>query len=303
MKKTTLLIFFIQSVLVLFATVAGYCDTYYVNKKGSGNTKTIQSAIKLAKEGDRIIVEAGRYWEDILINRKNNLTIEALQDFNAKNIELRGVRGRWGMIKIIHSDGVTLKGFRVTATNYSPSNIFYISSSRVTILNNTIERAKNAGIYACCKSVVDIIGNRISANRIGVMCSNSEVEARYNIFALNSLYGFRVKRLSKLDAEHNVFYKNTKAGVLISHGAVASLYNNIFVRNAIGLKGPQEVSENYNLYYMNKKAVKGLKKGNHDLFEDPLFVDPLHYDFRLRKDSPAIGKGSDGLDLGAWITN
>jgi len=36
-----------------------------------------------------------------------------------------------------------------------------------------------------------------------------------------------------------------------------------------------------------------------DLKGDPRFADPSYYDYRLQSDSPAIGKGKDGGDLGA----
>ena len=36
------------------------------------------------------------------------------------------------------------------------------------------------------------------------------------------------------------------------------------------------------------------------IFSDPLFVDPLHQNYRLKPDSPCRGTGLGGVDMGAY---
>jgi hypothetical protein len=58
----------------------------------------------------------------------------------------------------------------------------------------------------------------------------------------------------------------------------------------------------HNLYYSidgSSKDPVGKPLGKGELVADPLFVDYANKDYRLRKDSPARGKGSNGNDLGA----
>lgn len=58
----------------------------------------------------------------------------------------------------------------------------------------------------------------------------------------------------------------------------------------------------HNLYYSidgSSKDPVGKPLGKGELVADPLFVDYANKDYRLKKDSPARGKGSNGGDLGA----
>ena len=63
---------------------------------------------------------------------------------------------------------------------------------------------------------------------------------------------------------------------------------------------------NYNLYFeIATTPCDGCTTGPNAIFEDPLFADPLSFDFTLTTGSPAIDSGVDlGIDVnGAQADN
>lgn len=60
------------------------------------------------------------------------------------------------------------------------------------------------------------------------------------------------------------------------------------------------VSADYNLYYTDNGGSAGDAIGAHDITSDPLFLSTT--DYRLRANSPARHRGSNGRDIGAYQT-
>ena len=139
-------------------------------------------------------------------------------------------------------------------------------------------------------------------------------------------------RVSDLTIVRNVFSDNEHA-LLMKEGAVAVLENNTFVRSLLGtinfsevqrgtfppdglsmhqsivwdsplfrhLEVAQALNPNLVPVFENSlifPSVGGVSESN--LERDPLFVDPI-FDFRLQSESPAIGVGVNGEDLGAFV--
>jgi hypothetical protein len=139
-------------------------------------------------------------------------------------------------------------------------------------------------------------------------------------------------RISDLTIVRNLFVDNEHA-LLMKEGAVALVENNTFVRSLLGTVNFAEIqrgtfppddlvmrrniiwdsplfrhldvaqSLNPNLKPSVESSivfppVAGVPDGN--LLLDPLFMDPI-FDFRLRPESPALGAGKEGADIGAFI--
>ena len=141
-------------------------------------------------------------------------------------------------------------------------------------------------------------------------------------------------RISDLTIVRNLFVDNEHA-LLMKEGAVALVENNTFVRSSLGTVNFAEIERrtfppdglvmrwnivsdsplfrsldvaralNPNLVPIFEQSlifpnVDGVPDGN--LLQDPRFLDPI-FDFHLRPDSPAIGRGENGADLGAFISS
>ncbi|MDB4798293.1 CotH kinase family protein [Verrucomicrobia bacterium] len=139
-------------------------------------------------------------------------------------------------------------------------------------------------------------------------------------------------RISDLTIVRNLFVDNEHA-LLMKEGAVALVENNTFVRSLLGTVNfaevqrgtfpPDDLVMRQNIIWNSPlfrnldvaqslnpnlkpsvenslvfPSVAGVPDGN--LLLDPLFMNPI-FDFRLRPESPAIGVGKDGVDLGAFI--
>ena len=139
-------------------------------------------------------------------------------------------------------------------------------------------------------------------------------------------------KVSDLTLVRNVFTDNEHA-LLMKEGAVAVLENNTFVRSLLGTVNfsevqrgtfpPDSISIHQSIVWDSPlfrhldvaqnlnpdlvpvferslifPAVESVSESNLEL--DPLFVDPI-FDFRLQSESPAIGAGNHGEDLGAFV--
>lgn|GEM_PF-5173583 len=305
MKRHWLLLCIMTIGLPLLLPAHGQAATLYVNKDGSAQFKSIQKAIETAGAGDTVIVEPGDYWEDILIHNQKNLTVEALESFSEKSSTIHGVKDVMGlgMLKIIKSENIAIKGFTLVGTRNAPKNILYVSSASFVIENNEIRGKGKTAVMVCPKSKGEVIGNRISNVRTAVEVSKSKVKLLYNKVYNGSAFGLRAQNTSQVLADHNTFHNISGTAVLAGPTTTLTLYNNCLSTNGLALKGTKKIQAGYNLYFNNRKNFSGFQKGTGDLFADPKFLKPKAGDFRLATDSPAIGKGRDGLDIGSEINN
>ena len=138
----------------------------------------------------------------------------------------------------------------------------------------------------------------------------SEITVVRNVF-YNCDHGILLKEDCYLTAENNTFVNCTHAALNfsewpdrdVSPGKGAFLAGNIFRNNSSifenqfsqpGNPDP-EIIVNYSIL-PNEFHNLGIE----NLAEDPLFVNDEN-DFHLRPESPAIGKGPNGLDMGAYV--
>ena len=211
---------------------------------------------------------------------------------------------------------------------YNDYGIWCIESSP-SISNNTIGN-NYYGIH-CDSSSPAIRSNTISNNTSGIVCTYSHPSISNNTINNNSNNGIFCHYSSPL-INNNTISNNNNIGIYSIYSSSPLFVNNIIYENNIGIEASSAISSlEYNLFWGNNTTAIGYGlptafgeivtiNANEDpcdiyynLFMDPLFVDPVNFNFHLTENSPCIDAGNpdpiyydpDGTiaDMGAFYYN
>lgn len=191
------------TMLVLLLAGGASSATLTVCQGGCDYT-SIQTAINAASNGDTILVAAGIYNENVIVNKSVNLTgagadvtivkasgpdsnVFFVSTQNGVNISGFTVTGGTGGIHPLYSAGIILS--RTNNTNVSNNNVsnnfygIYLFSAINTNLSNNHVNSNNYGIYIMLSSKNIITNNTIASNNIyGLSCGYSNNTIYNNFF-------------------------------------------------------------------------------------------------------------------------
>jgi uncharacterized caspase-like protein len=294
---------------LLLLSIQVFSQSLTVATDGTGNYKTIQSAINASKSGYIITVKTGTYTENIVLKKgvmllgENNPTING----NSKG----------SVVKM--ADSSAIKGFTIvssgssTATNDAgvyisdvkycwvvmnviyTNNLYgvYIKNSTAYITHNYIGNNTNQGVYVDATTKYHICFNIIANHKLSGISINAK-DASGNIY-------------------NNDFYNNSygvSSSLTLTAALETEIYNNIFYGSKNALNCPTVFAKKieYNNFFSNqnnywditssKKAVLSTT----NTFVDPQFVNVVGLDFTLRNTSPCIQTGLYGADLGSTFS-
>lgn len=253
--------FFCVFVLVLslsFMLYAGFSSLevyapngYYVHNLDTGlSYVTIQEAIDASEtlDGHTILVDAGIYNENIVVNKQISLIGDGSEVtvINAANSSEHAVN--------VTSSNVEISGFKITgATQWYPSGcgIYLESVSNVSLLNNYITN-NTYGIDLRFSNNNTLLNNAVCVNYFGINleignCNNTIIR---NNSSLNTAYGIVLWAGS--DGNHvvdNIFFGNGH-GVTLGYSDFNMVsYNNVS-ENSIGME-IQQISNSNGIYHNN----------------------------------------------------
>jgi hypothetical protein len=178
----------------------------------------------------------------------------------------------------------------------------------------------NCSSYDNFDSIFAISGGIIWAGE-GHGFAADDLASGYSYFGCrafrNQGHGFSFNRGRNNLVVNSLIYRNAQMGFYASTNASAELYNNTFYANADGAGCGKNSSltlknnifsasshfgvwsdgcflmEDFNGYYFNSAGDRNSEDaGSHSLFGDPLFMDILADDFRLKAVSPMINAGT-----------
>ncbi|MBD3233827.1 MAG: T9SS type A sorting domain-containing protein [candidate division Zixibacteria bacterium] len=193
---------------------------------------------------------------------------------------------------------------------YIGGGIYCYEVANLIIDNNNIEGNfvdETGGGILCSNGTPTIINNIISGNSgswgKGIACVNSDASIRNNLITLNQGFGHGGGLFcshSDPQIDHNTITDNS-AG----RGGGAYCYNsNPIITSTIlwdnsATYGSQIYREDSNpiLSYCD---VEGGWNGEGNINADPLFCDPQTLDFWLAENSPCVGSGQNGENIGAY---
>ena len=171
------------------------------------------------------------------------------------------------------------------------------------IYGNIIHDIDASGIRAYKCNNIEIfnnlifnVGNRTDDDdqRNGISCNSAHhIKILNNTIYQPGKYGIQLIGNNKYPT-HNIIIKNNIISNSKTYSFVADKYSTLNVlsdhNNWYFLYGKMALWRN-NIYESLNEFVKNIKQDANSISENPLFLEPVKRNFRLRVDSPNIGKG------------
>lgn len=316
-------LYFLLLAGILFSTMAQATVIRVDNNPGtSADYVKLQDAINNAESGDTIYIVGSPNWYDtntngsaVEIRINKTITIFGPGIFLGENEETQALKQPASIYRINigeGADGTTISGITCTNGNSlininnrrfdnsigtsGPSNIriernilehVYVSNANNTLISQNFFSTNGYSIYIYQEASRTIIRNNII------------LEAQRNA---SSIYGADNVNLSNTVIENNTFSN----GLYRINGA--TIQNNIFMQGILSDCDDNNVKNN--LFTTTQDAViPEASTGNtlsNNIFgavQANVFVAPdpvIDNEYRLASDSPAVGQGINGEDLGAY---
>ncbi len=262
-------------------------DSFYL--KNAEEVQLPQSTTSNGKTGTFTILDGGGFGN--VVTFKDGITNKTrLSGFIIRNAgkNLSGV--------LIENSSPLISNNVITDNEY---NIYITGNSSPIIQRNRVHfGSKGIQVYNLLKDKKNqnrplISDNLITDNKIGIDLYNSSALIDHNTISYNN---------------HYKTYLGPTYGIHLSKSS-AEISNNIITDNGVcelcaGVIVDEEsknVTASYNDIWNNKNDFICLgecviEKSN--ISEDPLFIDYLNSDFRLKKESALIGKGRENSNIG-----
>ncbi len=307
---------FLLVLLVIIGLMAGYNNSSFAT--GSAKTlkvpsdyNTIQSAIDAASPGDIVLVNAGKYKENIKL--KEGVILRGAGT-DATTIDGGGNGNVVEGAKMTVIEGFTITNSGSKGKTGDTMDVGISANNAPMTIANCRITGNNAGIRVLF-SPSNIVNNVVSNNKVhGIYVFYSDATVKNNIIYNNESYGI-YNAYSKPEIVNNTIFNNFDG--IYSEVSRVVIRNSIIIKNSSsGIRwaetpDAQESVEpvlSHNLVWGNKMDYNRVSPSNGDISKDPLFLDIAKGDVRLKKGSPAIdaGEGSekdpDGTrsDIGAF---
>ena len=293
---------------------------------------TIQTAIDASSDGDTVLVAAGSYCDTINFVGKNIVVAshfiieqnQALVDSTILGITYDNYYNGdcadfFDGIKFINGEdsSAVLTGFTITST-FGRSPIQCVDSSPtlsyLTVRDNYTNDNGGGAIYllnsnANLENLIIKDNSKGSHNYggAGIFVENSFISIKNSLIANNfssiplhqqdTLTGGIVAINSILELYNNTFYGNSGefygGAIHFDTNSSGVITNSIFWEN----EGPEGITGAATITYSD---IQGGWEGTGNIDADPLFCKPDSGDYTLAENSPALGSGGGGVNMGAF---
>ena len=240
-------------ILFLFILDNSFANTIIVGKDKTINS--LRQAIKVAKDGDTVLLNKGVYKEgNIIIDKAIHLVgIDApvldgdnkneILTLTGKNIVIKGIyfvnagyssMNDYAALKIIDATNILIEGNVISNASFA---IHIANSTYSTVRNNTIkgtnksEHSSGNGIHLWKCGHMTIEGNSIQGHRDGIYLEFvTQSTIRKNRSEKNVRYGLHFM-FSHENAYLGNTFRNNGAGVAVMYSKNVRMENNVFDKN------------------------------------------------------------------------
>ncbi len=209
----------------------GSANVLYVGGSGGGNYSTIQQAVNDASNEDIVFVYSGTYYENIVVNKRINLSGES-RDTTLIN------GGGFGTVIRVNTFEVSINGFTITGSGsaFRDAAIDVYYTTKCKIFNNNISQNGNFGIFARGGSTHQIYNNIIYANsNHGINIQTRSSTLRNNIMIQDGIsltgYDYQDWNSNSIDTSNTAngkpvyYWKEKTSGTLPSEAGQIILAN------------------------------------------------------------------------------
>lgn len=241
--------------LCVWLMLTGMSDAATIKVGEKHQVKSIKIALTMAKDGDTILVDGGRYQEGniaihkrvILIGR-NNPIIDGQKKYEPISIHVPYVAVKGFTIKASGKSNLTdvaaIKIYNVHHVSITDNIIddsffgIYAQEAKNCIIQNNVLKAYGEtevfvgnGIHAWKSDSLYIANNKVSGHRDGIYLEFvTHTEARDNIIEDNLRYGLHFMFSHDNGYYHNTFTRNG-AGVAVMYTRNVRMEHNVFNEN------------------------------------------------------------------------
>lgn len=194
-----------------------------VDDSGGKDYLTIQTGVDAAQPGDTVLVYAGIYYEDVVIDKTLNLTGEDRDTTIINSTDKMG-------IYVTNADFVNISGFTVENTSWGAIRIRYSNNS--LIVNNKIQNSQDGIQFLSVNT--SVISNNIYTNIYSnaIYLSESSNNLVNNNTATKSGWGLWLDSNSQLNTVINNNFSYNEHGLTLTTGSRKNIIkNNIFNYN------------------------------------------------------------------------
>lgn len=220
---------------------------------------SITEGIEAATFGKSVMVAAGTYKEQLIINKgitlqgigvefKFEVGIEVEEEFTL----ISGLECTGGNLITVTADDVTISGFIINGKSYTDIGIFSDSSSSIEISNNLIQSHQDSGIFYHrtsndYPSGIYVYNNEICHNyQNGIKVTGTGSGIIEGNIIRNSDYGIKASNDVSLEVKKNNIYNNYDSGIFCRNNSSLLVWGNKITFNGYGIRVGEQYSDTTN---------------------------------------------------------
>ena len=235
-------------------TTIEYDPNIYVNIGTSGiedGTQThpfnsITEGIEAVTSGKSVVVAAGTYNEQLIINKKIDLL-----GAGKESTFIIGL-GYTGNLITVTADDVTISGFTIDGISDTDVGICSDSSSSIEISENLIQNHQDSGIFYHrtsddYPSGIYVYNNEICQNSInGIKVTGAGSGIIESNIIRNSDCGIKASNDASLEVKKNNIYNNYDSGIFCRNNSSLLIWGNEITSNGYGIRVGEQYSDTTN---------------------------------------------------------
>ncbi len=273
-----------------------------------GQYSTIQAGINASNMGDTVLVQEGRYIENINFGGHSILLasfyLATLDSSDITGTIIDG-NGAGAVLTMENGEAVTIIGFTITGGAHDRGAGIRCIGAVPVVRTNFIISNDGPAVY-CQNSTGLIYGNKISNNMgSGIVFDHCP----YPIAERNLIFGNTSPALggaiqcmgSAIGLIGNTLTSNNAlsgGAVYINDTSTVNLTNDIlWANNAV--HGPEVFSDDDSYLNFTYSDIRGGWAGEGNIDADPMFCSPFSNNYSLARHSPCVGAGENGENIGA----